>query len=278
MSGLIFYKTKKYREVIDYYKDKIKMSVWLEQGGCTILQKDNFLLGFCDRDETDTNGIITFFFENRKEVDSFYSLFKETALEKPRENPDYKIYHFFTKDPEGRIVEFQTFLHRVKPFHEGRELLKRRRSIRQYSSEVIETETLQDVFEQCRYVPTSCNSQAYMYMLIRDKKQISLLSEVRGSSSAPIGRAPLSVVVYVDRELTKRPEQDGSIASTYLLLAAAQTGLGTCWIGGMDTEEVKDIINLDHRYHISMISPIGWPEEVKSLPERRTIAEMVDGL
>jgi len=278
MSGLIFYKTKKYTEVVDYYKNKMKMSIWLEQGGCTILQSDNFLLGFCDREEADTDGMITFFFENQKEVDSYYSLFKESALEKPKENPDYKIYHFFTKDPEGRMVEFQTFLHRVNPYHEGRELLKRRRSIRQYSRTQIDTETLTDIFEQCRYVPTSCNSQAYKYMLIRDENQISLLSKVRGSSSAPIGRSPLSVVVYVDRDSTKRPEQDGSIASTYLLLAAAQNGLGTCWIGGMDTDEVKNIIGLEQKYHISMISPLGWPEEVKNLPERRTVAEIVDGL
>ena len=278
MAGLIFYRTKKYTEVVKFYKDNMNMKIWLEQGECTILQKDNFLLGFCDRDESDTDGMITFFFEDKNEVDYYYSLFKETALDTPKKNSTYKIYHFFTRDPEGRMVEFQTFLHRVKPFHEGRTLLQNRRSIRKYSNDEISKEVLKEVFEQCRFVPTSCNTQAYKYLLIRDKETIDKLALVRENSSAPLGKAPLSVVVYVDPEGTKRPEQDGSIASTYLLLAAAQHGLGTCWVGGMDTEEVKKILNINQKYHISMISPLGWPDEKKVLPERRTLNEMVIGI
>ena len=278
MSGLTFHRTIKYNEVVTYYKENMNMSVWLEQGGCTILQKGNFLLGFCDRDEADTDGMITFFFSDTKEVDRFYSLFKDSALEAPKENKRFGIYHFFTKDPEGRMVEFQTFLHNLSPYEEGREMLRNRRSIRQFKSELIPHEILESVFEQCRYVPTSCNSQAYHFMLVRDKEMITKLSLVRGSSSAPIGRAPLSVVVYVDRDNTKRPEQDGSIASTYLLLSAAQHGLGMCWIGGMDTDEVKDILHLDKNCHISMISPLAWPDEIKNLPERREVKDFVTGL
>ena len=33
----------------------------------------------------------------------------------PRENPDYRIYHFFARDPEGRSLEFQSFLHELPP-------------------------------------------------------------------------------------------------------------------------------------------------------------------
>jgi nitroreductase len=278
MSGLTFHRSENYKEVVSYYRDKIKMSVWLEQGGCTILQKGNFLLGFCDRDEADTDGMITFFFDDPKEVDYYYSIFKDSATEPPKENPRFRIYHFFTKDPEGRNVEFQTFLHNVKPHHEGREMLQNRRSIRQFKNDPVGEEILLSIFEQCRYVPTSCNTQAYKYLLIRDTEKIEKLSTVRKGSSAPIGRSPLSVVVYVDTGETKRPEQDGAIASTYFLLSAAQHGVGTCWIGGMDTDEVKEILDLEKDKHISMISPVGWPGELKQLPERRTISEMVEGL
>ena len=133
MSGLIFFRTRMYDEVVDYYQNTIGMKKWLEQGGCTILQKGNLLLGFCDRDEADTSGMITFFFENTSSVDDYYSLFKTSAIDKPKENPDYRIYHFFTKDPEGRMVEFQTFLHPVGSYRDGSELLINRRSIRKYA-------------------------------------------------------------------------------------------------------------------------------------------------
>ena len=278
MAGLTFHRTQNFIEVINYYRDKVKMDIWLEQGGCTILQKGNFLLGFCDRDGTDTDGMITFFFETSEEVDDYYMRFKESAAEAPKENSRFGIYHFFTKDPDGRNVEFQSFLHNVKPHSEGRELLQNRRSIRQFTKEPVSTEVLLSIFEPCRYVPTSCNTQAYQYMIVRDKEIIEKLSKIRDGSSAPIGHSPLSVVVYIDVNKTRRPEQDGAIASTYFLLSAAQYGVGTCWIGGMDTDEVKQILGLKENMHISMISPVGWPDEKKNLPDRRTIDQIVKGL
>jgi len=278
MSGLTFHRTEKYKEVLSYYKEKIKMSVWLEQGGCTILQKGNFLLGFCDRDEADTDSMITFFFETPAEVDYFYTQFKESAVEPPKENIRFRIYHFFTKDPEGRNVEFQSFLHNVNPYQEGREMLQNRRSIRRFKQDPVSSEILYSILEPCRYIPTSCNSQAYKFLFIRDADKIRKLSMIRKGPSAPIGRSPLSVVVYTDRDMSPRPEQDGAIASTYFILSAAQHGVGTCWIGGMDTEEVKEIIGLDKNKHISMISPVGWPDEYKDLPLRRSLSEIVEGL
>jgi hypothetical protein len=33
----------------------------------------------------------------------------------PKTNERYRIYHFFGKDPEGRNIECQAFLHPVQP-------------------------------------------------------------------------------------------------------------------------------------------------------------------
>ncbi len=278
MAGIIFFRSKKYKEVVDFYKNAVGMSIWLVQGGCTILQKGNLLIGFCDREEADTSGMVTLFFEKSEDVDRYYSVFKGNAEDKPKENPRFGIYHFFTKDPEGRAVEFQSFLYPVKPYHSGSELLIRRRSIRRFKQTNVSDEVLRAVFEPCRYVPTSCNSQTYKYILIRDPEILKQLSETRGGSSSPIGRAPIAVAVITDPAATKRPVQDGAAASTYLLLSAAQCGLGTCWIGGVDSAEVKDILNLDNSIHVSMITPLGWPEEGNTVPERRRVDDFVIGL
>lgn len=278
MSGLTFHRTEKYKEVVDYYKNQIGMDIWLEQGGCTILQKGNFLLGFCNRSDAATSSMITFFFETREEVDRCYELLGDKSTSPPKENELYRIYHFFTKDPEGRDVEFQTFLHRTRPYMEGTELLRKRRSIRKFSKEPVPVDILKEIFEQCRYVPTSCNSQAYFFKVIENKDAIEQLARIRGASSAPIREANCSIVCYVDTSKTGRAEQDGAIASTYFLLAAAQYGVGTCWIGGMDRDDVRELCSIEPHMHISMVSPLGWPEERKSLPVRRTIQDFVEGL
>jgi len=40
-----------------------------------------------------------------------YAKFKDVATTEPRENTKYRIYNFFGRDPEGRAIEFQCFLH-----------------------------------------------------------------------------------------------------------------------------------------------------------------------
>ncbi|MCF7794176.1 MAG: VOC family protein [Candidatus Cloacimonetes bacterium] len=109
MSGIVFFRTNKLEEMKDFYMNKCECKMWMDQGDCCILQHDNFLIGFCSRDTIETQGMITFYFENKEEVDRFYTKFRDSADDVPRDNPRYPIYHFFAKDPEGRILEFQYF-------------------------------------------------------------------------------------------------------------------------------------------------------------------------
>jgi hypothetical protein len=46
-------------------------------------------------------------------VDRFYKKFKDLAEEPPKINERYRIYHFYARDPEGRRLEFQRFLHEI---------------------------------------------------------------------------------------------------------------------------------------------------------------------
>ncbi|MCP4703764.1 MAG: VOC family protein [candidate division Zixibacteria bacterium] len=109
MSGIVFFGTNKLDEITEFYFNQIGCDIWLEQADCKIFRHDNFLLGFCTRKEVENNGIITFFFSDKNEVDRFYNKFKSLAETSPIENEKYKIYHFFIHDPEGRKVEFQYF-------------------------------------------------------------------------------------------------------------------------------------------------------------------------
>ncbi|MHA2174746.1 MAG: VOC family protein, partial [Candidatus Hodarchaeales archaeon] len=81
------------------------------QTDCIIFKHDNFLFGFCSRNEVSSGWLMTFFYESKEKVDQIYQILKDYAIEKPILNKKYNIYHFFAKDPEGRDLEFQVFLH-----------------------------------------------------------------------------------------------------------------------------------------------------------------------
>jgi hypothetical protein len=108
MDGIVFFRTEAHDEVVAFYED-LGADVWLEQPDCTILQAGDFRFGFCDRDSADTEGIVTFVFDDRTGVDETYDRLAEQAQGEPEFNETYDIYQFFASDPEGRTVEFQTF-------------------------------------------------------------------------------------------------------------------------------------------------------------------------
>jgi catechol 2,3-dioxygenase-like lactoylglutathione lyase family enzyme len=113
VSGIVFLRTREFEPVVAFYRDRVGMITWLEQPGIAILRHGNLLLGFHRQYEADTQGVFTFVYETRAEVDSMHQRLDDVALDPPRENPKYRIYHFYARDPEGRTIEFQQFLHPV---------------------------------------------------------------------------------------------------------------------------------------------------------------------
>ena len=112
-SGIVFFSTSKLDEIKDFYIERIGCELWLDQGSCAILKYGNLLIGFCQGQEADLDTLITFFFENKADVDEMYDELKASAQAAPKENKKYRIYHFYARDPEGRSMEFQSFLHPI---------------------------------------------------------------------------------------------------------------------------------------------------------------------
>lgn len=107
--GIIFFRSTALKASSEFYRERIGCELWLDQGGCHILKYRNMIFGLCDREKADTQGMITFVYESREDVDAIYSKLSDIADSPAKDNADYRIYHFFAKDPEGRAIEFQYF-------------------------------------------------------------------------------------------------------------------------------------------------------------------------
>lgn len=121
MSGIVFFRTEHRADVVSFYTDRLDFDVWLEQeGGCTILEYDNLLVGFCDGAETESEGIVTVVLESQAAVDDLYRDLADVTRGPPEENAAFGIYQFFGDDPDGRTVEIQTFLEQTPPVQADR--------------------------------------------------------------------------------------------------------------------------------------------------------------
>ena len=54
---------------------------------------------------------------------------------------------------------------------------------------------------------------------------------------------------------------DLAIAVEHLCLAAAEEGLGTCWVCNFDTQACAEILNLGANWQPVAMTPIGFPGE-----------------
>lgn len=115
MSGIAFFRSERVDEVVSFYRWAVDAAVWLEQPGCTILHSEEFRFGFCEGEQAETDGTLTFLAPDRAGVDEYYDRLAASATGPPTENETYDIYQFFARDPEGRTVEIQTFLHETPP-------------------------------------------------------------------------------------------------------------------------------------------------------------------
>ncbi len=275
MSGIVFLQTKQLALLTEFYTTRLGCDIWLTQPDCTILRHGNLLFGLCDRAAAQTDLMLTFFYDSKKAVDAMHRSLSDIATAKPQLNKKYGIYQFFARDPEGRSLEFQYFSKPTAELLTGDQLLLKRRSIRSFRRKKVAIETVHRIIDVCRYAPSANNFQASYFKIITDPDTLEMLAVCRTGSSDPIGNAPMAVAICADPSVSKHHVADGCIAATYFLLAARQLGLGTCWIGNLDSPSVKKLIGIPKDHYIATITPLGYPAESPPAPERKPVDEYI---
>lgn len=69
---------------------------------------------------------------------------------------------------------------------------------------------------------------------------------------------------------------DVGISMEHLMLAAADKGLGTCWLGGQfDEKVVKEALGIPESIRVVALTPLGYPDEVPLPKDRKSLDEAV---
>ena len=68
---------------------------------------------------------------------------------------------------------------------------------------------------------------------------------------------------------------DLSIATAYMILAAYEQGLGTCWLGAFDENKAKEILGIPKEVRVVALTPLGYPAESPAARPRKSLGEIV---
>lgn len=116
---------------------------------------------------------------------------------------------------------------------ETMEKILSRRSIRQYKSDMVPAEVLDEIIKAGTYAATGMGAQSPIIVAVTDRETRNKLSDmnakIMGEDKDPFYGAPVVLIVLADKN---RPtcRYDGSLVMGNLMLAAHDHGLGSCWI------------------------------------------------
>jgi nitroreductase len=66
-----------------------------------------------------------------------------------------------------------------------------------------------------------------------------------------------------------------AIAMDHLILAAANVGLGTCWVAAFDVDAARDVLNLPDDVEPVVFTPLGYPADQPGPKERKPLSLLV---
>lgn len=152
------------------------------------------------------------------------------------------------------------------------DVIFRRRSIRRYRSEPIPDEVLRNILEAGRLAPSADNAQPWHFIVVTESKIKEKLS--RGEWNYFIKDSAATVVGcgYSDNEWSTI---DVAIALENMVIAAEAQGVGSCWIGDFEEEEVKELLGIPDNLKVVALVSFGYPAEKPSPFNKKSLKEIV---
>ena len=151
-------------------------------------------------------------------------------------------------------------------------LAAKRRSIRRYTGEKVSDEIVDEILKVALLAPSSWGRHPVEFVVVRDKEMIKKIARCKRMGAGPLPTADVAIVVMVDKSDCELWIEDAAVASTYILLAAEQFGIGACWIhirdrAGQRTtadEEIRQLLNVPEKYSVLNVVALGQKNEKKS--------------
>lgn len=151
------------------------------------------------------------------------------------------------------------------------EAIKSRRSVRRFRQEAISKETLLELVEAARCAPSAANRQPLEFVIVNAEEQtaqvfaqLAWAGYVRPRRDPPAGRRPVAyiiVLVHTEKAMAEFGKVDAAAAIENILLAAQGKGIGSCWLGAINRDELREILKIPDKYDIDSVVALGYPDE-----------------
>ena len=161
------------------------------------------------------------------------------------------------------------------------ELIKVRYSVRAYRPDSVEDTKLQAVLEAARLAPTAANRQPFQLIVLHTagrEEEIGKIYHRPWFVQAPI---VIAVCAISSQAWVRESDRfnarliDAAIVADHLILAAANLGLGTCWIAAFNVEAARRVLQLPQEVEPVIFTPLGYPADQPGPKTRKPLNDLV---
>ncbi len=168
------------------------------------------------------------------------------------------------------------------------QIAQTRQSCRSYDeNRPVEQEKLDAILEVARLAPSACNGQPYHITVCRGETAKKVAAATKGmgingfADQAPV-MLVISEVPYVKtaalgarlKGIDYRSIDIGIVAA-YITAEATVQGLGSCILGWIDENKIRDICGLDSKIHLVITLGYPGPKDSPRQKKRKEIQELV---
>jgi nitroreductase len=160
--------------------------------------------------------------------------------------------------------------------------IRARRNVRSYRTDPVPAEDLDRIAEAAWRAPSASNRQHWDFIIVTDPDQLRALSTVwRGAGHIAGAAAAIALVVpIVDDDRTRLVDAyDLGQATSAMMIAAADLGIGTGHSSVGDQAAARKILGVPDDHDVAYLLGVGYPADrplrpiVK--PNRRPIDEVI---
>lgn len=184
------------------------------------------------------------------------------------------------------------------------DLLKKRKSIRNFTGKDAPDEVINYILEAGRLSPSGGNEQPWKFGLITDRAMINEISQIaynqnwikpasflvvlciynidksRGGRDIQRYRYPnlAKIIEDMDDEVYTKlnlEEHQTKIPGTHMVIAALEHGLGSTWVSYFDVDKLTHFLKLPKPYIASEIIAFGYPVNNENVTVKKSFNEVV---
>jgi nitroreductase len=150
------------------------------------------------------------------------------------------------------------------------ELLRARRSVREFAGRAIEPEKMDVLKEASLRSPSSRNIDPWEFVFVEDRGLLAKLACCKPHGADFLEQAALGIVVCGDSQASDVWIEDCSIAAILVQMTAQSLGLGSCWVqvrnrrfDDATTSEryVQSLLGLPEHVTVECIVAVGYPAQ-----------------